>query len=229
MDKIISRYFMGENVQIIAACSTFLVVGLLGAKFYEKMKQEKDITEEEKSSYYTREQMLRFVAYVFGIAPLVILMASVAYGAAGAADLANKNHRFVYLLYAFVGFLGVGFSAMIFADISKYVNKNKKSTFGADATATAAAKPEKSETEKAVQNAKIIAIVGLVIFVSHVFLSLIFAISGNTNEVFSLNALKSLQQLAGGNKSSTYAAPATTTTGFGMNDLLSFGKRRRRY
>lgn len=227
LTKLFNRYFMGENVQITAACSMFLALGLLGAKFYEKMGQVNGIKDEEKSSYYTREQFLRFVAYVLGVAPLLILLASGAYGAAKEADKAKNNHMFVYLLYTCVGVIGLGISAMIMADISKYRNADKKSSFGADDATTGTTKPEKSETDKAIDNAKIAAIAGLLIFALHVLLSLTFAFTDN-NDVYSLNAFKSLQNLVGGSKSSASAAPKSTT-GFGMNDLLSFGKRRRRY
>lgn len=223
--KIFNRYFMGENVQITAACSMFLAIGLLGAKFYEKMGQVDGIKDEEKSSYYTREQFLRFVAYVLGVAPLLILLASGAYGAAKEADKAKNNHMFVYLLYTVVGVIGLGISSMIMADIAKVNSVDKKEKFGADDVTET--KPVKSEFEKAVGNAKIVAIAGLLIFASHVVLSLIFAFTNNNNDVYSWSAIKSLKQL--GQKSNNTTVPPSATTGFGMNDLLSFGKRRRRY
>jgi hypothetical protein len=221
---LIMKYLIGENLQIIVACLMFFVIGMIGAKFYEKMKQEDGITDEEKSSYYNREQFMRLIQYVIGVAPVLILIVSYFYNQAKAMD-DNKGHMYVYILYGFLGAIGLGLSSMIMADIAAYKNKKAPTTtttskFGAEDTT----KPELSKTEIAVNNASIAAIAGIIIFSLHVFFTIVFAITAKNSDVYSYNAFKTIPEIFKSSKSS----PAPTNT-FGMNDLLSFGKRRRRY
>ena len=82
---------LGENVQIAAACTLFLLLGFFGARYYELLNKN-------ESGYYNRAQYMRLLQYVLGVAPLLFLLASFAYKKASAKDSTSKNHMFVYIL-----------------------------------------------------------------------------------------------------------------------------------
>lgn len=207
---------LGENVQIAAACTLFLLLGFFGARYYELLNKY-------ESGYYNRAQYMRLLQYVLGVAPLLFLLASFAYKKASAKDSTSKNHMFVYILYACLGLLGLASASMLMNDVLAI---EKKSNFTADSDSDSAMKTLKL--------AKSFAIIGLIVFSLHVAASLLFAFTKNTSEVFSVDAFKTAvpsSVMSKFNKSSSAATAESTPapSAFGMNDLLNFGKRRKRY
>lgn len=197
------KEFAGENVQVIAASLFFILVGQFGARFYEKVDSS------EMKSAYSRGQFLRLVQYIFGVAPILyLLIGKPIFMAATSADESAGNHRFVYGIYALMGVLGIAICSMLLADVQKV-------KFTAEA----------GKTDNTLRNAKIFAIVGLIIYVLHVVLCLAMIGTANKDAPFSVASFKSASSGMMSKKSTSAAA----TTGFGMNDLLSFGKRRKRY
>lgn len=188
-----------EKIQLAVACTAFFFIGQFGARFYETSKIE---------GHYTRAQYMRLIQYVLGLAPLLILGALFVYNKASGMDEKNNNHMYVYILYSFVGLLGLATCSMLLADISK----SKFSAESTDSTGTDHAKI-----------AKVLASIGVAVFAIHVVASLGLGLTKNTAEVFSPKAF--MTAIPSKSSGTTTAAPAA----FGMNDLLSFGKRRKRY
>jgi Na+/melibiose symporter-like transporter len=195
-----------EKIQLIVACVLFFLVGQFGARFYEVAG----------TGYYNRAQFMRLVQYVAGVAPLIILGAVMLYKQANGAEK-DGGHRYVYILYGLLGVFGFLTCVMLVNDI---VNHSKTSKFTA-------------ENDKSVTGAKVLAYTGLVVFALHFIVSWVLAYKNDKSNIFSSQAFMSLKPDMGSLMTKKNAAPVATTpaapAAFGMNDLLDFGKRRRRY
>lgn len=204
-----------EKIQLIVASLAFFFIGQFGARFYETHKVE---------GSYNKAAYLRLVQYVIGLAPLIFVALHFVYNYASGYDKSHgENHMMVYILYACLGALGIGSCAMILSDVNK-------SNFTADETTDLAT--DESQTASIANG---LAIFGIVLFSLHLIASIVLAVTKNTADIFSLNAFKTAipaSLMAKFNKSETSSsvtAPPAPTNAFGMDDLLGFGKRRKRY
>ena len=191
-----------EKIQLIVACVLFFLVGQFGARFYEIAG----------TGYYSRAQYMRLVQYVIGLAPLLILIAVMVYQKANTYEK-DGGHRFVYGLYFLIGLLGFLTCVLLVNDITKY---SKTSTFTA-------------ENDKSITGAKVLAFIGLIVFALHFIVSFALAFKNDNSEIFSPKAFMSLKPSFMSSSSTAATAAVPAPSAFGMNDLLEFGKRRRRY
>ncbi len=161
----------------------------------------------EKSSFegaYTRGSFFRLMQYMLGVAPMVyILLLKNLFGWAG------ESGKILYLIYSVMGLVGFLACVMLLTDINKSKFTADEVASGSNATL-----------------AKAFGIIGALVFGVHFLACAGLAFKVGDNKDLKPFSLATFNSLTGKSTAAPVTAPSNA---FGMDDLLSFGKRRKRY